>query len=105
MKEQEYVELVNVVRAAREVQTFLWGKLNEGWGLEEWMRMFRKRVVKLDAIDTQNPYALIELKKRVLQVGALAVGLLAILEEGGMVPTHKEGESVSNLSEYAEHTL
>jgi len=101
MNEQEEIELTKVTKAAREIQVFLWGKQTEGFGLEEWRRMFRKRVAKIDAIDTSNPYAIIELKKRVLQVGALAIALLAILGKEGIFPEHKQGESISNLPEYA----
>ena len=42
----------------------MWGEHNANWGLEEWKRMFRKRVVKIDDIDPENPHATIELKKR-----------------------------------------
>ncbi len=100
MTEQEELQLMNIIRAARDMQRFLWGKVNKGFGLEEWRRMFRKRVAKIDAIDSSNPYAIIELKKRVLQVAALSVGFLAILEEEGMLPEHKEDEPPSNLPQY-----
>jgi len=98
---KEEKELIRVIRAARDIQKFLWGKQNEEWGLEEWRRMFRKRVARIDAIDASNPYAIIELRKRVLQLGALAVGLLTVLNDE-MLPEHKKDEPVSNLPEYAK---
>lgn len=102
MNEQEETHLTEIIRAARSIQNFLWGKQNEGFGLEEWRRMFRKRVAKIDAIDLSNPYAITELKKRLLQTAALSVAILAILDKEGMLPEHKEGESVSNLPRYAK---
>ena len=97
MNRQEKKHLKNVIRAAREIQDFLWGKSNEGFGIEEWRRMFRKRVDKIDSIDLSNPYAIIEFKKRLLQTAALSVGLLAILDKEGILPEHKENEPISNL--------
>lgn len=83
------------IRAARTVQDCLWGKHNEKWPLEEWRRMIRKRVAKMDAITMDNPHALIELKKRLLQTAAVAVNLLVRLERG--IPKNYS----TNLGEYA----
>ena len=102
MDKQQETKLRNIIRAAREVQEFLWGEQNTKFGFEEWRRMFRKRVVKLDEIDASNPYAIIELKKRVLQVGALAVALLARLEKDGILPDHLPNEPTSNLHQYTK---
>ncbi len=102
MNEQQEIELASIIRAAREIQDFLWGKQNRKFGFEEWRRMFRKRVAKLDEIDSNNPYAITELKKRVLQVGALSVALLAILEKEGSIPEHHPDEPISNLPNYSE---
>lgn len=93
-------KLEEAILAARKIQVFLWGKANEGFGLEEWRRMFRKRVAKIDAIDASNPYATTELKKRLLQTAALAIALLAILEKGKLLE-RKGGEPISNLPQYA----
>ena len=67
--------------AARDVQDFLWGEHNKEWDLEEWKRMFRKRIQKIDDIDPANPHAFIELKKRLLQNAALSIALLQKLEK------------------------
>lgn len=104
MTEQEELELANVLRETRNIQNFLWGKQNKKFGLEEWRRMFRKRVAKIDAIDISNPYAIVELRKRVLQLGALSVGLLAILDNG-VLSEYKQNEPVSNLPNYAEKVI
>ncbi|KKM75488.1 hypothetical protein LCGC14_1389820 [marine sediment metagenome] len=91
--------LANIIMSARTIQEYLWGRENKRFGFEEWRRMFRKRVVKLDGIDEANPYAMTELKKRVLQVGALAVALLAILDKENL-PEHRDDEPPSNLPSY-----
>lgn len=85
--------------SAREVQEFLWGEFNSQWDLEEWKRMFRKRMVKIDDIDHNNPHAKIELRKRVLQNTALGIALLCKLDEADL-PT--ECNILSNLPQYAK---
>ena len=97
--------LVDVVRSARVVQEFLWGKADGSWGIEEWRRMFRKRVAKIEEINESNPHALIELKKRVLQQAALSLAFLGILERNGMITWKDPGDLPSNLSQYAEPIL
>ena len=95
---EEEKHLFDIVITARKLQEFLWGEHNANWGLEEWKRMFRKRVVKIDDIDSENPHAVIELRKRLLQNAALSLALLAMLDK--KVPA--EGYKVpSNLNEYA----
>jgi len=42
--------------------------------------MFKKRIVKIDDIDSSNPHAKIELKKRVLQNAALCIALLNVID-------------------------
>lgn len=54
--EKEEKIILEAIKSARTVQNFLWGKHNKQWGLEEWRRMFRKRVAKIDEIDTKNPH-------------------------------------------------
>jgi hypothetical protein len=94
---EEEKHLFDIVITARKLQEFLWGEHNANWGLEEWKRMFRKRVVKIDDIDPENPHALIELKKRLLQNAALSLALLAIADK--KIPA--EGYEIpSNLDEY-----
>lgn len=97
--EEETAKLT--ILAARTIQTFLWGKSNGEWGLEEWKRMFRKRVAKLDAISEENPHAAVELKKRLLQTAALAVALIAVVEEKGGIPQRSEEAPPSNLPQYS----
>lgn len=96
----EELAIVDAVMAARRVQTFLWGKANGDWGLEEWKRMFRKRVAKLDDIDEHNPHAAVELKKRLLQTAALAVALIAVVDRIG-IPERSSGAPPSNLPQFA----
>ncbi len=97
--EEQY--LFDTVISARKVQQFLWGFVNDEWGLEEWRRMFRKRLKKIDDIDSSNPHWKVEMKKRVLQNTALGIALLALIDRGnlaeGIHPTVP-----SNLPAYEE---
>lgn len=94
----EKLYLFKSIIAARKVQTFLWGHANGEWGLEEWRRMFRKRLVKIDHIDMSKPHAHVEFRKRLLQNAALSIALLSILKVYG---EPKEDCSLqSNLPEY-----
>lgn len=91
--------LFDVIISARKQEEFLWGEFNPQWNLEEWKRMFRKRICKIDNIDINNPHAKIELKKRLLQNAALSIALLSILQDG---TTNEECSICSNLPEYSE---
>ncbi len=97
MLEDDYI--LDIIKSARKIQDFLWGELNYKWDLEEWKRMFRKRMVKIDEIDETNPHAIVELRKRLLQNAALCVALLIIIEEKDI---EKNGGLVSNLEGYKE---
>lgn len=82
---KEEVEAVReAIAAARQVQTFLWGEANGSWGLEEWLRMFRKRVAKLEEVKRENPHASVELRKRLLQTAALSVALIGLIDRDGV---------------------
>lgn len=76
----EEIEMMDVIITARKLQTYLWGEHDNGWTLEEWKRMFRKRVKKIDDIDQKKPYYKVELRKRLLQQGALSIALLNSFE-------------------------
>ena len=91
--------LYDAIIAARKVQDFLWGFANDGnWDLEEWRRVFRKRMIKIDDIDPSNPHAIVELKKRLLQNAALSIKLLAVLDDHGL--PGESSEIPSNLEDY-----
>jgi hypothetical protein len=100
-KEDRLNKIGEAVCAAREIQEFLWGHANSSWGLEEWRRMFRKRIKKIEDIDPANPHAMVELKKRLLQNAALCIGLLEVISNIG-VPEEGVGERESNLHQYSE---
>ncbi len=101
LTEEEEI-LRGVIISARQVQTMLWGGANCSWGLEEWRRMFRKRIAKIDAIAEDNPHAHVELKKRLLQTAALAIALINIIDEAGCIPKRVADALESNLPEYAD---
>lgn len=92
--------IADVIRAARQIQEFLWGQHNAVWELEEWRRMFRKRVAKLDEVEPSNPHASIEIKKRLLQTAALAVAMIGRIDSEGM-PSLTPSGVPSNLPQYA----
>jgi hypothetical protein len=94
----EEIYLYESVKAARKVQDFLWGDYNKQWDLEEWKRMFAKRMVKITDIDPANPHAKIELKKRILQNTALGICMLEKIDADKI---QKESTIVSNLPQYA----
>ena len=96
---KEEKHLHEAIIAARKIQTFLWGEANGSWGLEEWRRMFIKRVVKIEMIDKDNPHAMVELKKRLLQNAALSIALLGILD--GLREMKEDSVIPSNLPEFA----
>ena len=96
--EEKYI--IDVIMAARKIQEFLWADMNDECGLEEFRRMFRKRVAKIEAISMDNPHWRVELNKRLLQTAAICVNLMAKnatgrLTHGGVHPTMP-----SNLPEY-----
>lgn len=91
--------LFDVIISARKQEEFLWGEYNPQWNLEEWKRMFRKRISKIDGIDITKPHAKIELRKRLLQNAALSIALLSILETG---ETDENCLIPSNLPEYGK---
>ena len=62
--------------------------------------MFRKRVQKIDEIDVNNPHAIIEMRKRVMQNAALSIALMKILDTKGIPTNH--WDLPSNLPQYAE---
>ncbi|MFH1984142.1 MAG: hypothetical protein ABIL58_20065 [Pseudomonadota bacterium] len=61
--------------------------------------MFRKRAKKLDDINPENPHAIVELRKRLLQNAALSIALLGVLDADEM--PNESSDIPSNLQEYA----
>ena len=96
----EEEQIKEVIIAARTLEEYLWGEYNGKWNIEEWRRMFRKRIQKIDNIDVSNPHAIIEMRKRLMQNAALSVALMKILDTEG-IPVN-ECNIPSNLPQYAE---
>ena len=92
---------MRAVISARRIQELLWGEANESWGIEEWRRMFQKRWEKIGRITEDNPHALVEFRKRLLQNAALSIALLAILSFK-VKPKKKKQTFETNLPEYAK---
>ncbi len=99
MFSKEEKQIKEVIIASRRLEEYLWGEFNGQWNIEEWRRMFRKRIKKIDDIDVNNPHAIIEMRKRLMQNAALSVALMKILDTKG-IPTN-ECKIPSNLPQYA----
>jgi hypothetical protein len=97
--EEKYI--IDVIKAARTVQEFLWVDMNNECGLEEFRRMFRKRVAKIDAISMDNPHWRVELNKRLLQTAAICVNLMTKTVAGLITHDGVHLTMPSNLPEYA----
>ena len=95
----EEEQIREVIIASRRLEEYLWGEYNGKWNIEEWRRMFRKRIQKIDDIDVDNPHAIIEMRKRVMQNEALSIALMKILDSKG-IPKNK-CDIPSNLPQYA----
>lgn len=98
----EEKNIIEVIKAARTIQEFLWGDMNSECGLEEFKRMFRKRVIKIDEIQFSNPHWKIEFKKRCLQTAAIAVNVITklgndLIEHDGIHPSKQ-----SNLPQFSK---
>jgi hypothetical protein len=98
MTREEEKAIIEVIRAARTIQDFLWRDLHDNTGAEEFRRMFRKRVSKLDNISFDNPHWRVEFRKRLLQVAAIAVNAIGKLDRGHVFA---DKGVPSNLPEYA----
>jgi len=96
----EEEQIKEVIIAARTLEEYLWGEYNGEWNIEEWRRMFRKRIQKIDDIDVNNSHAIIEMRKRLMQNAALSIALMKILDTKG-IPLN-ECSIPSNLPQYAE---
>lgn len=94
---KEELYLFDCVLSARKIQNYLWGEYNELWDLEEWKRMFQKRIVKINDIDARNPHSKIELKKRILQNTALGICMLEKIDSNKI---QEKTEIPSNLPQY-----
>lgn len=98
----EEKELKEAILCARKIQEFLWSDMNAEAGLEEFKRMFYKRLVKLDSVNMANPHWKIELKKRLLQIAAISINMLGKLEDGSLNHSGIHPTLASNLPEFAE---
>ncbi|WP_319408794.1 hypothetical protein [uncultured Desulfosarcina sp.] len=96
--------IADVIRAARSIQEFLWADMNSACGLEEFRRMFRKRVAKIDAIRMDNPHWQVELNKRLLQTAAICVNLMAKTTRARITFDGIHPTLPSNLPEYDRQT-
>lgn len=55
----EEEQIREVIIALRKLEEYLWGEYNGQWNIEEWRRMLRKCIQKIDDIDVNNLHAII----------------------------------------------
>lgn len=98
--ENKYLDEERVIHetiiAVRKVQDFLWSAVNDEIPFEEFRRMLRKRLVKMDQITFDNPYWEIEARKRLLQLAAVSINAINKIDQGGF--------KGSNLLDYSKKT-
>jgi hypothetical protein len=100
MMSRDSINIAELLKAARTLEDYLWGKHNEKWGLEEWKRMLRKRLGKIDGIDFTKPHWEVEMRKRLLQLGSVAVACMTAMDEGNIDSAVNPPELMSNLPDY-----
>lgn len=98
----EEKNIAAVIKAARQIQEFLWADMNNGAGLEEFKRMFRKRLSKIEEIDMNNPHWKVELKKRLLQIAAISVNLMTKLDKNEIIHGGIHPIKPSNLPQFRD---
>ncbi len=99
---KEELQTVELIKAARAIQDFLWGEMNDGCGLEEFKRMLRKRLAKIDELDMLNPHWKTELRKRLLQLGAISLQIMVRLDNDMIRHSGIHPVLPSNLPQYSE---
>ncbi len=92
--DEEYV--AKVLLAAREIQEFLWGDAHEsGLDFELWKDILGKRMRKIGEIDPTRPHAATEMRKRLVQTAAVAIGWLVALDRDAELDLVLKGEPTS----------
>ncbi len=72
--------IIEVIKAARMVQEFLWGGIDEDSKIEKIKEDIWKRITKIEEINTCDPHWKVELRKRLLQLAAISVHILTRLD-------------------------
>ncbi len=77
--------IADVLRAARDVQDFLWGTPDQRpeMTMSRLVRELEKRIRKLDEVDLSRPTHVVEVRKRLLQVAALSIAWIERIELAG----------------------
>ena len=84
------MRFVTIAMMARHLQDFLWGSTEEriarGQDWHAWVNILAKRIVKLNAVRASNPHWKTEARKRLLQLAALCVALMELVDADGIQP-------------------
>ena len=81
--QQDEKLILEALIEARKVQDYIWqdlSLLHKPYDTTAWANVFNKRVQKIYQINSNNPSAKIELRKRVLQQAALSIMALKVLD-------------------------
>lgn len=76
--------ITEAILQAREIQEYIWADLSmslKPFDKRVWVSIFKKRVDKIEGINPFNGNARVELRKRILQQGALSILALRLLDE------------------------
>lgn len=98
----EETNIAELIKAARLLEDYLWGEHNKKWGLEEWKRMMRKRLLKLEQVDMSKPHWDVEFRKRLLQTASVAVACMTAMDNDKIGSEANPPELMSNLPDYAK---
>lgn len=82
-------KILDKIRYTRIIQNYLWGSHTytsvDSTNIEGWLSIFEKRIIKIRQIDfNRGESSKVELKKRLLQLAAVAVKALEVMEKQEM---------------------
>lgn len=99
-KDLVYGLIAEAIQDGIKVQEFLWKEINlnkKPYQLNKdvWKSVFQKRVDKISEINFNNPSAIIELRKRLLQQACLSIQALAVLDNTEFICSQSQNETES----------
>ena len=94
------VRFVIVAVIARRLQDYLWGdteqRIAKGQDWYAWVGILLKRIDKLQHVDASNPHWKVEARKRLMQLAALSVALMELVDDDGITPPKGKAWDTSN---------
>ncbi len=81
VNDRDLEHIADVILSARKLQEFLIGNLRKpGDNFDHWKAALQKRLDKIEVVDFDNPSAVVELRKRLLQNATVSVAWLRALD-------------------------